>query len=77
MEINKENNEYNSDEIDIILEKIKKEFIKSERLNKEDLEKINLGQNKNEEILKDALLEINGVNLLLQKKGNCNMKMNL
>ena len=68
LEKNKEINEYNSDDINIILEKIKKEFIKSERLNKEDLEKINLGQNKNEEILKDALTEINGVNLLLQKK---------
>ena len=51
------------------MEKIKNELIKSERLNKEDIEKIILMQNnKNEEILKDALTENNGINLLLQKK---------
>ena len=51
------------------MEKIKNELIKSERLNKEDIEKINMMQNnKNEEILKDALTENNGINLLLQKK---------
>ena len=51
------------------MEKIKNELIKSERLNKEDIEKINMMQNNNnEEILKDALTENNGINLLLQKK---------
>ena len=64
----KYDNEYNSDDINKILEDLKNEFIKSERLSKEEIEKINLGENKNEEILKDALTETNGINLLLQKK---------
>ena len=68
LEEKKYENEFKSDDIDNALEKIKSEFIKSERLSKEDLEKINIGQNKNEEILKEALTEVNGVNLLLQKK---------
>ena len=63
------NKEFNEDNIEKIVEKIKNELIKSERLNKEDIEKINMMQNnKNEEILKDALTENNGINLLLQKK---------
>ena len=68
IEEKKYNNEYNSDDLNKILENIKSEFIKSERLSKEEIEKINLGENKNKEILKDALTEINGINLLLQKK---------
>ena len=64
----KYDNEYNSDDINKILEDLKNEFIKSERLSKEEIEKINLGENKNEEILKDALTETNGINILLQKK---------
>ena len=68
IEEKKYNNEYNSDDLNKILENIKSEFIKSERLSKEEIEKINLGENKNKEILKDALTAINGINLLLQKK---------
>ena len=68
IEEKKYNNEYNSDDLNKILENIKSEFIKSERLSKEEIEKINSGENKNKEILKDALTEINGINLLLQKK---------
>ena len=64
IEEKKYNNEYNSDDLNKILENIKSEFIKSERLSKEEIEKINLGENKNKEILKDALTEINGINLL-------------
>ena len=57
-----------ADNLEKNLEKIKNEFVESERLKKEDVDKINLGQNKDEEILKDALTEVNGVNSLLQKK---------
>ena len=65
---NKLDNIINADELEKYLEKIKKEFVESERLKKEDIDKINLGQNNNKEILIDALTEINGVNSLLQKK---------
>ena len=61
-------NSYNSDEINNLIEKIKNEFIVSERLTKDEINKINLGQNNNNDVLKEALTEINGVNLLLQKK---------
>ena len=44
------------------------EFIISERLTTDEINKINLGQNNNNNVLKEALTEINGVNLLLQKK---------
>ena len=64
----KNENEFNSDDINKIIEKIKAEFTMSERLSNCDLEKIDSKQNKNEEILKEALTEVNGVNLLLQKK---------
>ena len=59
---------FDSNNIEKLLEIIKQEFNENKRLTKEDIDKINLGQNKNEDILKDALTEINGVNLLLQKK---------
>ena len=65
---NKLDNIINADELEKYLEKIKIEFVESERLKKEDIDKINLGQNNNKEILIDALTEINGVNSLLQKK---------
>jgi len=65
---NKNDNIINADNLEKYLEKIKLEFVESERLKKEDIDKINLGQNKNEEILIDALTEVNGVNSLLQKK---------
>ena len=65
---NKVDNVMNADELEKYLEKIKIEFVESERLKKEDIDKINLGQNNNKEILIDALTEINGVNSLLQKK---------
>ena len=65
---NKSDNIINADELEKYLEKIKIEFVESERLKKEDIDKINLGQNNNKEILIDALTEINGVNSLLQKK---------
>ena len=68
IEEKKYDNEYNSDDVNKILEILKNEFIKSERLSKEEIEKINLGENKNEDILKDALTETNGINVLLQKK---------
>ena len=67
---NKDKSDYviDADNLEKNLEKIKNEFVQSERLKKEDVDKINLGQNKDEEILKDALTEVNGVNSLLQKK---------
>ena len=65
---NKLDNIINADELEKYLEKIKIEFVESERLKKEDIDKIYLGQNNNKEILIDALTEINGVNSLLQKK---------
>ena len=65
---NKLDNIINADELEKYLEKIKIEFVESERLKKEDIDKINLGKNNNKEILIDALTEINGVNSLLQKK---------
>lgn len=64
----KNENCFDSNNIEKLLEIIKNEFDENKRLKKEDIDKINLGQNKNEDILKDALTEINGVNLLLQKK---------
>jgi len=68
IEIIKNNNTYNENEIEKLLKIIENEFILSERLTKEDINKINEGQNKNINILKEALTEIDGVNLLLQKK---------
>ena len=67
---NKDKSDYviDADNLEKNLDKIKNEFVESERLKKEDVDKINLGQNKDEEILKDALTEVNGVNSLLQKK---------
>ena len=65
---NKSDNVINADELEKYLEQIKIEFVQSERLKKEDIDKINLGQNKNKELLIDALTEVNGVNSLLQKK---------
>ena len=67
---NKNKSDYviDADKLEKNLEKIKKEFVESERLKKEDVDKINLGQNNDEEILKDALTVVNGVNSLLQKK---------
>ena len=65
---NKLDNIINADELEKYLEKIKIEFVESERLKKEDIDKINLGQNKNDEILIDALTEVNGINSLLKKK---------
>lgn len=65
---NKKNN-YNENEIENVIKIIENEFILSERLSKEEIDKINKGQNKNNNnILKEALTEINGVNILLQKK---------
>ena len=64
----KNENCFDSNNIEKFLDIIKKEFDENKRLKKEDIDKINLGQNKNEDILKDALTEINGVNILLQKK---------
>ena len=67
---NKDKSNYviDADNLEKNLDKIKNEFVESERLKKEDVDKINLGQNKDEEILKDALTVVNGVNSLLQKK---------
>ena len=64
----KNENCFDSNNIEKLLDIIKIEFDENKRLKKEDIDKINLGQNKNEDILKDALTEINGVNILLQKK---------
>ena len=65
---NYNNNIYNENEIEKVIKIIQNEFILTERLSKEDIDKINKGQNKNSNVLKEALTEINGVNLLLQKK---------
>ena len=63
------NNYYNENEIENLIKIIENEFILSERLSKEEIDKINKGQNKNNNnILKEALTEINGVNILLNKK---------
>ena len=68
-EILKNKNNYNENEIENVIKIIENEFILSERLSKEEIEKINKGENKNNNnILKEALTEINGVNILLQKK---------
>ena len=61
-------NNFNDNEIEKVIKIIENEFILSERLSKEDIDKINKGQNKNINVLKEALTEVNGVNLLLQKK---------
>jgi len=61
------NNGFDEKEIEKIIKIVENEFIISERLSKEEIDKINKGQNKNEKILKEALTEINGVNVLLQK----------
>ena len=61
-------NGFDEKEIEKIIKIVENEFIISERLSKEEIDKINKGQNKNENILKEALTEINGVNVLLQKK---------
>ena len=68
--IKKNNNfiSYNDNEIENIIKIIENEFILSERLNKEEIDKLNKSKNKNINILKEALTEVNGVNMLLQKK---------
>ena len=68
-ELLKNDNNYKENEIENVIKIIENEFIISERLSKEEIEKINKGENKNNNnILKEALTEINGVNILLQKK---------
>ena len=68
--IKKNNNflSYNDNEIENIIKIIENEFILSERLNKEEIDKLSKSKNKNINILKEALTEVNGVNMLLQKK---------
>ena len=68
VEIKKSDNSYNENEIEKVIKIIENELIISERLTKEEIDKINERQNKNNNILKEALTEINGVNVLLQKK---------
>jgi len=68
-ELLKNDNNYKENEIENVIKIIENEFILSERLSKEEIEKINKGENKNNSnVLKEALTEINGVNILLQKK---------
>ena len=69
-EIIKQNNvnRYDNNEIRTVIKLVENEFIISERLSKNDIDKINKGKNNNINILNDALTEVNGVNLLLQKK---------
>ena len=61
-------NIFDEKDIEKVVKIIENEFILSERLTKEEIDKINKGENKNDIILKEALTEINGVNVLLQKK---------
>ena len=70
VDIMKNNNEniFDNNDIEKVIKLIENEFILSERLSKEEIDKINKGKNNNINILNDALTEINGVNLLLQKK---------
>ena len=68
VEIKKSDNSYNENEIEKVIKIIENELIISERLTKEEIDKITERQNKNNNILKEALTEINGVNVLLQKK---------
>ena len=68
MQKNCDNNGFDEKEIEKVIKIVENEFITSERLSKEEIDKINKGQNKNDNILKEALTEVNGVNVLLQKK---------
>ena len=68
-ELLKNDNNYKENEIENVIKIIENEFILNEKLSKEEIEKINKGENKNNSnVLKEALTEINGVNILLQKK---------
>jgi superfamily II DNA/RNA helicase len=68
MQKNCDNNGFDEKEIEKVIKIVENEFITSERLSKEEIDKINKGQNKNDNILKEALTEVIGINVLLQKK---------